>query len=100
MFSTTTRLRLQNILKRVAKGEEVTLQDRVYLSKHADHDQTVSAALKRARRLQQQNQPVDSIDNLLTELDLGAIDPKSNFRPGEDDLGDWFMGAPSWLGRS
>ncbi len=102
MLSTSTRLRLLAILDRVAKGHEVSLSERVYVHKFADRDQTVSSWLKRARRMQQQQQSVDldSIDNLINDLDLGPSDPNSTFRPDEDDLGEWFGGAPSWLGRS
>ena len=100
MLSTSTRLRLQDILKRLARGEEVSLPERVYVHKFADRDQTVSSWLNKARRLQQKDQPQDSVDHLLDDLGLCSPDPESSFRPGEDDLGDWFRGAPSWLGRS
>ena len=102
MLSTSTRLRLRGILDRVAKGQEVSLTERVYVHKFADHDQTVSSWLKRARRLQQQKEEfsADSIENLINDLDLGPTDPNSAYCPDEDDLGEWFGGAPSWLGRS
>ncbi len=100
MLSTSTRLRLQGILERLSKGEEVSLDERVYVRKFADRDQTVSSWLVRARRIQQQRQPTDNIEILLSDLDLGNSEPNSSFKPGEDDLGEWFGGAPSWLSRS
>ncbi len=100
MLSTSTRLRLQGILVRLSKGKQVTLEERVFVHKFADRDQTVSSWLKRANRLQQSKQPTDSIENLLDDLDLGFSDPHSTYHPEEDDLGEWFGGAPSWLGRS
>ncbi len=100
MLSTSTRLRLQEILKRIANNEEVSLAERVYLHKFADRDQTVSVWLNKAKRIQQQSNGSDSIDNLLDELGLGSCDPQSIYNPNDDDLGDWFKGAPSWLGRS
>ncbi len=100
MLPTSTRLRLQDILERVAKGNEVNLEERIYLHKFADRDQTVASWLKRAKRLQQKEQSKDGIDHLLNELDLGSPDPQNIYRPEEDDLGEWFGGAPSWLGRS
>lgn len=100
MLTTSTRLRLQEILTRIAKGDEVNLEDRVYLHKFADRDQTVSTWLRRARRKQQQFQRKDGLDELLNNLDLVSPDPDSIFRPDHDDLGDWFSGAPSWLSRS
>ncbi len=100
MLSTSTRLRLENILSRIANGEEVSLQERVYVHKFADRDQTVSSWLKKARRLQQKSSNSDCIDKLLNDLALGSSDPRSSYQPEEDDLGEWFGGAPSWLGRS
>ena len=99
MLSTSTRLRIQEILERLSMGENVTFQERVYIHKFADRDQSVSSWLKRAKRVQQNRKPNDGIENLLNELDLGIGDPDNNFNP-EDDLGDWFSGAPSWLSRS
>ncbi len=99
MLSTSARLRIQDILERISNGEEVTLEERIYVHKYADRDQTVSSWLNKARR-HQQNQPSDYIDNLLSDLSIGSPDPQSSFHPDEEDLGDWFKGAPSWLGRS
>ncbi len=50
MLTTSTRLKLQSILWRVAEGSSVSLSDRVYLQKFADRDRTVSSWLRRARR--------------------------------------------------
>ena len=38
MLTTATRLKLQEILGRVARGEPVGLQERVLLQKYADRD--------------------------------------------------------------
>ena len=100
MLTTSTRLRLQDILKRIASSQSVSLSERIYLQKFVDHDPTVAAWLRRARRQQQQRQHRDGVDQLLGRLDLGVADPDEGFRPGDDDLGDWFSGAPSWLRRS
>ena len=99
MLSTTTRLKIQEILDRLAKGAEVSFEERVYLRKFADRDQSVSSWLNRAKRVQQHSVPLDSLESLLNDLDIATSEPDSNFKP-EDDLGDWFSGAPSWLGRS
>ncbi len=103
MLSTSTRARLYEILRRIANAEPVTLQDRVYVHKHADNDSEVAGWLKRAKRIQQkgiENQAIDDIDHLLNNLDLGCNDPQEIFNPKNDDLGDWFSGAPSWIARS
>ncbi len=99
MLSTATRIRIQNILKRLSNGEVVTLQERVYINKFASRDQTVSNWLKRAIRIQQKFEAKTSIDKLIKGLDLGSSDPNSSFNTDQDDLGDWFSGAPTWLGR-
>lgn len=100
VLSTSTRLRLQAILERIALGQPVSLSERVYVQKFADRDPTVASWLRRARRRQQTAGPGDGIERLLADLDLGSPEPDDRFRPGEDDLGDWFSGAPPWLRRS
>ena len=100
VLTTQTRLRLQSILHRMASGRNVSLNERIELQKFADRDQTVATWLKRARRRQSQQNGVSPEDPLLDNLDLGTSEPDGAFRPGEDDLGDWFSGAPSWLRRS
>jgi hypothetical protein len=99
MLTTNTRLRLQEILERIASGAPVSLCERVYLQKFADRDATVASWLRRARR-RQLGQAEHPIDRLLADLDLGPSEPDEGFDPGNDDLGDWFRGAPPWLRRS
>tara|TARA_B100000700_G_scaffold331471_1_gene464573 strand:- start:4714 stop:5013 length:300 start_codon:yes stop_codon:yes gene_type:complete len=99
MLSNSSRLKIKDILSRVAKGELVTLQERVFVNKFVGHNQTVSNWLKRAQRTQQNAYKLDSIEKLINDLDLGDPDPTSHYRE-EDDLGEWFIGAPPWLGRS
>lgn len=99
MLSTSTRLRLQEILERIASGAPVSLGERVYVQKFANRDATVASWLRRARR-RQLGGSGDGLDRLLADLDLGPAEPDDHFRSGEDDLGDWFRGAPTWLRRS
>ncbi len=100
MLSPSSRNRIKDILSRVAKGQLVSFDERLFIHKLADKDQTVNSWLKRASRIQQNHNSEDSIDKLLTGLDLGPTEPNSFYNPDQDDLGDWFTGAPSWLGRS
>ena len=102
MFTPMKRLHLQGILRRLATGQNVTLEERINLQRHADRDPTVAAWLRRARRRQQHRQLTtgQGVDALLDQLDLNDRDPDSSFDPDQDDLGDWFSGAPSWLRRS
>ena len=66
----------------------------------ADSDPSFSNLFKEAKRLQLKHQSQDSIEKLLNQLNLGSTEPTNSYKPGEDNLEDWFLGAPYWLGRS
>ena len=100
MLTTSSRLRIQEILKRLANGNIVTLKERIYINKHASRDQNVSAWLRKASLVQQNKPSSNPIDELLNGLDLSPSDPNSTFNPDHDDLGEWLSGAPSWIRRS
>jgi len=100
MLTTSSRLRIQEILKRLANNKEVTLQERIYINKYATRDQNVSAWLRKASFMQRNKSSSDGIDELLNGLDLCSSDPFSTFKPDQDDIGEWFSGAPSWTRRS
>ena len=105
MLTPTTRLRLQAIIERIGSDQTVSLQDRIYVQKFADRDQTVAGWLRRARRRQLGQSPTtvtrgDGIDRLLEQMNLGPADPDATSRPGEDDIAGWFGGAPGWVRRS
>ena len=100
MLTTSTRIRIQEILTRISKGDAVTLEERIYLNKYASRDQNVSAWLRKASYLQRNTIISTPIDELLNGLDLCSPDPNSTFNPDQDDLGEWFSGAPSWTKRS
>lgn len=102
MLTPATRLRLQEILRRISGDLPVSLDERIYLQKFADRDRAVAGWLRQARR-QQQIHTGDGVDRLLAKLDLGTVDPTPPFRPDPEDpgdLGDWFGQAPDWLRRS
>ena len=100
MLTTSTRLRIQEILTRIAKGIEVSLEERIYINKYASKNQNVSAWLRKASHLQRNEKSSNPIDELLDGLDLCSSDPYSTFNPNQNDLGEWFSGAPSWIRRS
>jgi len=100
MLTPTTRLRLQGIINRIGNDEPVTLQERIYLQKFADRDQSVAGWLRQARRQQVREAPGDGIDRLLADMNLGPTEPDARYRPGEDDIEGWFGGAPGWVRRS
>tara|TARA_Y100001968_G_scaffold333144_1_gene394369 strand:- start:1303 stop:1605 length:303 start_codon:yes stop_codon:yes gene_type:complete len=100
MLTTSSRLRIQEILSRLAKGNSVTLEERIYINKFATKNQNVSSWLRKASLLQRNQNISNTIDELLNGLDLFSEEPHSTFNPDQDDLGEWFSGAPSWIRRS
>ena len=100
MLTTSTRIRIQEILTRLSKGHEVTLEERIYINKYASKNQNVSAWLRKASNIQRKSINSNPIDELLDGLDLCSSEPDSTYNPDQDDLGEWFSGAPSWIKRS
>ena len=100
MLTTTSRLRIQEILTRLSMGHQVTLEERIYINKYATRNQNVSSWLRKASRIQRQEKINNQIDELLNGLDLSADEPHVTYNPDHDDLGEWFSGAPSWIRRS
>ena len=100
MLTTACRLRIQEILARMSLGNGVTLEERIYINKYASKNQNVSSWLRKASRIQRQEQITNQIDELLNGLDLSSDEPHVTYNPDHDDLGEWFSGAPSWIRRS
>ncbi len=100
MLTTTSRLRIQEILTRLSMGKQVTLEERIYINKYATRNQNVSSWLRKASRIQRKEKINNQIDELLNGLDLSADEPHVTYNPDHDDLGEWFSGAPSWIRRS
>ena len=100
MLTTSSRLRIQEILTRLSTGNKVTLEERIYINKFATKNQNVSTWLRKASLMQRNDSISNPIDALLNGLDLCSDEPLSTFNPDQDDLGEWFSGAPSWIRRS
>tara|TARA_Y100001968_G_C18927276_1_gene512550 strand:- start:35 stop:337 length:303 start_codon:yes stop_codon:yes gene_type:complete len=100
MLTTKTRIKIQEILTKIASGNEVSLRDRIYLNKFASRNQNVSDWLRKASNIQRKKLNPNPIDELLHGLNLCSPDPTSTYNPDRDDLGEWFSGAPSWMRRS
>ena len=100
MLTTSSRLRIQEILIRLSKGDRVTLEERIYINKYAEKNQNVSSWLRKAECIQRDLPVGNPLDEFLNKLDLGSNDPGSTYNPDQDDLGEWFSGAPSWIRRS
>ena len=92
MLSTQYRLRLEFICKKIANGEEVKLDDMVWVQKLAKSHTLARDWLQKARRQAAQNIEEGSTDDFLNRMGLGDPDP-SNHRRGfdsADDIKDWF----------
>ncbi len=100
MFSSLAIEQIKDILSRLSKGEKVTLAERVFIKNAADKDQRVTAWLTKAKRVQKNHKLKDSLDQLINELDLGSAEPDDYVNSNPEDLGNWFLGAPSWVARS
>ena len=101
LLSNQKRLKIQDIIKRISLDKEVSLKERIYVEKYAQHSSTISLWLKKAnslRRNGQQNQ--NGINSLLQSLGIDGLDKEDHFNPNEDDISDWFGSAPDWLRRS
>jgi len=92
MLSTQYRLRLEFICKCIANGEEVKLDDMVWVQKLAKANTSANEMLKKARRQVSQDIEEGSTDDFLNRMGLGDPDP-SNHKEGfdsADDIKDWF----------
>ena len=102
MLSTETRLRLENIAKRIERGEEVSLTEMQWATKWGDHNRTAASILSKARRVAVQGVAESgSLDELLQGLDLGSPDPSDHLVGPQtpDALADWFRkkDTDDWL---
>ena len=94
------RLKIQGIIKRIAQDKSITLEERIYVEKFANHNSTISLWLKKASSYRRNGIKNDGIDNLLQSFGIDGINKENHFNPNEDDISDWFGGAPGWLRRS
>ncbi len=87
MLSTEYRKRLEFICSRIAKGEEVKLDDMVWAQKLAKANRSALEMMNRARR-EAQN-PGDDFYNALNLGSPDAQDHKTGF-DSADEIIDWF----------
>lgn len=88
MLSHNTRMKLQAITDKIAKGEEVTLNEMTFAQKLANVNHSAAEILKNARRKAIQGESEEgTLDNLLQNMNLGEPDP-SNHLTAESDIDD------------
>ena len=101
LFSNQKRLKIQGIIKRIAQDKTISLEERIYVEKFAKHNSTISLWLKKANSFRRNGiENSCGVDNLLQSFGLNGLDKENHFNPNEDDISDWFGGAPDWLRRS
>ena len=101
LLNNQKRLKIQGIIKRIAQDKSITLEERIYVEKFANHNSTISLWLKKANSFRRNGTKNDNgIDNLLQSFGIDGLDKENHFNPNEDDISDWFGGAPDWLRRS
>jgi hypothetical protein len=93
MLSTAYRLRLEEIAGRIARHEEVGLDDIMWAQKLSAHNAHAAKILRQARRAASTpTMQEGDMDDFLNQLDLGSPDPtrhKTGF-DSVDEIVDWF----------
>jgi len=101
LLSNQNRLKIQGIIKRIAQDRSISLEERIYVEKFAHHNSTISLWFKKANSFRRNGKKNDGgIDSLLQSFGIDGLNKENHFNPNEDDISDWFSGAPSWLRRS
>ena len=94
MLSTQYRLRLEAICEKIARHEEVSLEDMIWAEKLAKANRTAATILRQARRTAENpNMREGDMDDFLNQLDIGGtgLDRFGRGRfNGADDIVDWF----------
>ena len=100
-LSIQTRKKIQDIIRRISINEEVTLQERIFVENHAKNSSSIWSWLKKAISLRRHgNQNQESINGLIQSLALDGLELENQFNPKNDDIAEWFSGAPDWVRRS
>ena len=101
LISNPKRIKIQGIIKRIAQDKSITLEERIYVEKFAHNNSTISLWLKKANSLRRDGIKNDNgIDNLLQSFGIDGLNKENHFNSDEDDISDWFGGAPGWLRKS
>jgi len=93
MLSHNYRIKLEEICNRIAKHEEVSLEEMVWCEKLSAHNASAAKILRQARRAASTpTMQEGDMDDFLNQLDLGSPDP-TRHRTGfnsVDEIVDWF----------
>ena len=93
MLSTKYRLRVEYICQRVSRGEEVKLEDMMWVERLAKANTTVSGMLRKARREAANPEMIEGgLDDFMNKMDLGDPDPSNHVNGfnSPDEIAEWF----------
>ena len=94
MLSTQYRLRLEFICNRIAKHEEVQLEDMIWAEKLAKANRSAATILRQARRkAENPDMQEGDMDDFLNQLDIGGMGHERFGKRGfdsVDDMVDWW----------
>jgi hypothetical protein len=89
MLSTQYRLRLEGICNKIAKHEEVGLEDMIWAEKLSKANRSAATLLRQARRrAENPDMTEDSLDGFLNALDIGGLGHERFGRSGFDSIDD------------
>lgn len=93
MLSTQIRLKLENIARKIERGEEVSLEDMIFAEKWSKANRSASEIIRKARRIAVQGKGKEgSLDEFMQIMDLGNPDPSTHLDSSMsvDDLYNFF----------
>ena len=94
MLSTQYRLRLEAICDKIAKHQEVSLDDMIWAEKLAKSNRSAATILRQARRRAENPNMVEGdLDDFMNQLDIGGLGHERFGRRGfdnVDEMVDWF----------
>jgi len=94
MLSTAYRLRLEEIAGRIARHEEVSLEEMVWVNKLSSHNASAAKILRQARRkAENPDMQEGDLDDFLNQLDIGGLGHERFGKSGFDSIDeivDWF----------
>ena len=94
MLYTQYSLRLEAICEKIAKHEEVSLEDMIWSEKLAKANRSAATILRQARRkAENPDMQEGDLDDFMNQLDLGGLGHERFGKRGFDsvnDLHDWF----------
>ena len=94
MLSTSYRIRLEKIAEKIARGEEVSLDEMIWANKLSSHNAHAAKIMRQARRkLENPTMKEGDLDDFLNQLDIGGLGHErfgvSGFN-SPDDIVDFF----------